>query len=374
MIRPLFLKELDLRSFRNWTAARVTFSPGQNAIVGPNGAGKTTLLEAIHLLALGRSFRSHQDEALAQWGFSAWRVAGVLEDGRGAREMEVRWDRARGKRIRVGGRVIARLSDLVGQMPVVLFTPDELHLIKGPPQLRRSWLDRVLGQGRPSYVEMRSRMREALLQRNAALRKGGGGKDPWTLLWVKAAATVAAARHAFFQEYVPLFQGAAAHMLGTGDVDLFWHPGGFKNAKPAHAFPPDEEGWRQLLQAKIEERRGEEERRMATLVGPHRDEILFIFRGKPARLFASQGEQRSLVLALKAAEILYLREKLQRHPLALLDDIFSELDISHRERLQVILADEGQAFFTTTDPQWVPGRRETRWIWVSGGSIRTEGR
>ncbi|MDI3269355.1 MAG: DNA replication and repair protein RecF [Bacillota bacterium] len=373
----LYLEELVIHSFRNWAGARVAFSPGQNALIGPNGAGKTSLLEAIYVLALGRSFRSSHDESLARWGSSGWRVEGSLRDERGLRRVEVRWDGTRGKRIRVAGKPLPKLSALMGKMPVILFTPDELHLLKGSPQLRRAWLDRLLMQSSPSYLEKRSRMKAALLQRNAALRHLGkrgdrGSEEAWGALWIEAAAPVAAERQAFFLRYLPMFREAAAAMLGTAEVDLYWQPGGGKEAEPPTSFPSHVEGWRNLLREQLEERHREEERRLTTLVGPHRDEIHIFFRGRRARFFASQGEQRSLVLALKAAEIRYLQEQLGVHPVALLDDIFSELDVSHRSRLQVMLGEEGQSFFTTTDPQWVPQDRSIRRIWVADGAVGRE--
>jgi len=356
----LYISQLRLLNFRIYREAEVDLLPGVNLVLGANGGGKTSLLEAIATLALTRSPRSASIADFATWEHSEMGVSATIDEGSGNGTLEFRASRQTEsgrwvRRLRRDGQP-AGSRQMLGNLGVVLFWPEDLLLIKGGPEPRRRMLDVVLSQLSPAYAESAVRYRRVVEHRNAVLRgiregsASAGDLVPWSEALASHGAGIMAARCGYLRQAGEVAAEAAAGMGERGDLLLAYRPGlgGLR-------FQPEGD-YAQLLHAAMAPRRAEEIARAQSLVGPHRDDFEVTLGGQPARQFASQGQQRSLVLALKVAEV--RRHLLDRGvaPVLLLDDVLSELDYVHRTGLIGLLSSGlhvEQTLITATEEQGI---------------------
>ena len=335
------LTQLWLTDFRNYTTAELELPAGLTVVVGDNGAGKTNLLEAVGYLATLESFRGAPAEALVRQGEERAVVRGAAV--RGERDVLIEAEiRVRGRgRVAVNRQPLRRAADLVGALVVSVFSPDDLELVKGGPSARRRYLDDLLVALHARNDALRRDLERILRQRTALLRDCGGRLSPAlapTLdVWDAKLATVGDALGAARADLVARLEPAlAAAYAGIAGPDA--RPVGVAYEAP----------WRaDGLAAALATSRVEELRRGVCLVGPHRDELALTISGMPARTHASQGEQRSLALALRLAGHRVVGESAGEPPVLLLDDVFSELDESRSQALLDHLP-PGQAILTTT--------------------------
>lgn len=333
------LRRIWLQHFRNYTDLDLSFRPGRVVITGSNGQGKSNLLEAIAYLGTLGSFRGAPVEALVQQGFDAAVVRGdVLRDDRELL-IEAELLRNRPNRIQVNRQRVSPARELIGVMPVTVFGPDDLELVKGGPGLRRRYLDDLLVQLHPRHDGTRTELDRVLKQRNALLRQCRGRITPeidatltvWNAKLAAVGEQWGSARADLVERLAPEADAAYAELAGAG------HPVEMTYAPP----------WRASgLAAALDAVRDDEARRGVTLVGPHRDELDIALAAMPARTHASQGEQRTLALALRIAGHHVLGMTRGTSPLLLLDDVFSELDGARAEALLDLLVAE-QTFITT---------------------------
>jgi DNA replication and repair protein RecF len=347
----LEVRQLALTGFRSYDALEVAFPPGPQVVFGPNAAGKTNLLEAIVVLGLGRSHRTSTDAELIRWGAEFARVHGdvVREPGRNLDSLEVVLQRggpgAARKRVRVNG-VGRRTASLSENLRIVVFAPEEMLLVVGSPALRRAALDTLAAQRWSAYGRSLATYGRALQQRNSLLRQireGLAGPDQlpyWNGIVVEEGGAIVASRLQLLADLAePL---AAAHeeiAPGEGKLTL-----GYLTNAPAQ---PDETP-ADALRRRLAETAEKELWNGTTLVGPHRDDTLFALDDRELASFASRGQQRTAILALKLAELELLRAVDGVDPLLLLDDVFSELDPERRAHLVRRLGALPQAFVTTT--------------------------
>jgi DNA replication and repair protein RecF len=362
------LVALRLESFRGYARLEAAFGPGPQLVWGPNAAGKTSLLEAIALLAWGHSHRSTTDPELIRWGDDVARIEGSLP----GESLEVALVRpgsvaAAGgarKRIRVNG-VARRASSLGDHLRVVLFAPEDMLLIVGSPGLRRATIDRLAAGLWPAYADALATYGRALQQRNSLLRlirEETSTREElryWDEPFLTSGAEVVAGRHRLLEELaVPL---AAAHAEiapeEAAEANLALR---YLTNAPAG---PDETP-REALARRLAETAEKEVWNGTTLIGPHRDDIAFELAGRDLAGFASRGQQRTAILALKLAELDLLATRDGRPPLLLLDDVFSELDPARRSHLVRRIASLPQAFVTTTTLEDLdPGLRRIATSW-----------
>ncbi len=355
---------LSLLDFRSYGEAEVVFAPGMTAIMGPNGHGKTNLLEAVGFAAGLGSFRGAADAALIRDGApaSVIRCSGL---GAGDREVlvEVELARARPNRVRVNRQPVARRRDLLGVLTATAFAPDDLELVKGEPAVRRRWMDDALAAVRPSWGALRSELDRVLRQRNTLLRQAQGraaGDVAVTLdVWDDKLAAVGdelrVRRRDLLAAMEPRVRRHYGHIArGQGDAGLTylssWGDDSLAGALAA-ARPTDL-------------------KRSTSTVGPHRDDVLLEVGGLPARSHASQGEQRSLALALRLAVDAEVRERRGVAPVLLLDDVFSELDAGRATALLETLP-PGQRILTTAASQLPAGVQPQQLIRVADGTARS---
>ncbi|NNC80698.1 MAG: DNA replication/repair protein RecF [Acidimicrobiales bacterium] len=336
----LILEQLSLQGFRSHDDFSMAFAPGVTAIVGPNGSGKTNIVEAVAWLATTRSFRGAPTDALIKRGSEVAIVRGQLR-GENNRELllEAELSRTGRTRIQMNKQKVQRARDLAGVMAVTVFAPDDLELVKGSPGERRTYLDHVLLGLHPRNDGLRADMEKILKQRNALLKGCGGRLDrdaAFTLdVWDDKLATVGDQLGALRAEAVaslsPRVSEALSSVAGPGnEVTLRYDAPWFETG----------------LKAALTESRTNDVRRGVTTVGPHRDEIEIMLNAMPARTHASQGEQRSVALALRLAGHHLVEATTGVAPLLVLDDVFSELDDSRSAALVAALP-HGQTLLTS---------------------------
>jgi DNA replication and repair protein RecF len=346
---PGTLGSISIQGLRSYASLDASFGGGPQLIVGPNAAGKTTLLEAIVLLAWGRSHRTSTDGELVRWGQELARIEGVA----GAETVEVALVRpsdgpgAR-KRIRVNG-VARRAAGLAGLLRTVVFAPEEMLLVVGSPGLRRAALDQLASQRSAAYGRDLATYGRTLQQRNSllrAIREEQAGRDElrfWDASFLDAGGAIVAERLRLLADLAgPLARAHAEIAPEEADATRL----AITYATNAPALPGETP--RDALARRLAETAEKEVWNGSTLVGPHRDDLVFGLDGRDMSGFASRGQQRTAILAFKLAELDLLTEQDGRPPLLLLDDVFSELDPDRRSHLVRRIAGLPQAFVTTT--------------------------
>ncbi len=359
---------IELAGFRCYDTLRFEPEPGVNVLSGDNGAGKTSVLEAIGYLGLLRSFRGTSDESLVAVDAESAVVRGEFSVPSGTVLVEVEIPREGRRRIQLNGKRPQRNRDVLGQVPLVVFQPDDLDLVKRGPGLRRGYLDDLAAQLWPQAVADQHDFDRALRQRNALLRQEGRAADRTTLdAWdtqlAAAGARVFAHRLRLLGELESrlddAYQGVGAEGRPTWKYLTNWG---------ATAESSEVEAGQHLVEALTRRRERDFDQRTTT-GGPQRDDAMLMVSGRPARSMASQGEQRTVALALRIAAYRALAAQRPSLPVLLLDDVFSELDPSRSEGV-LTLFDEGQVFVTTArdDAAAVQGRR---WF-VRGGALKRD--
>ncbi|MGC1185417.1 MAG: DNA replication/repair protein RecF [Candidatus Dormiibacterota bacterium] len=356
----MYLSQLRLVSFRIYQEASLELLPGVNLVLGQNGQGKTSLLEAISTLALTRSPRSASLGDCVSWGEPRMGVAGHLVSRQGEKDLELRAERQQGserwlRRLRQDGDLI-QPRQLLGRFRVVLFWPEDLLLVKGGPEPRRRLLDVVLSQLSPTYAEAATKYRRVVEHRTALLRRvrdgvaGVADLRPWSEALVEHGSRVIQERRLFLATVEPVAAEAVRKIGEPAELQLRYRP-----ALGREHQEREEKDAATALRSALAGAAAEEVARAQCVVGPHRDDFEVLLGGRPARQFASQGQQRSVVLALKVAEVRQHLSLGGETPLLLLDDVLSELDQGRRAGLIQLLSEElavEQTLITSTeDPQ-----------------------
>lgn len=340
---PMRLIKLKLGSFRN--LKNLELVPGEkfNVFHGDNGQGKTNLLESIYLLAAMKSFKQAKNAELIAFGADFALIKGVVERDRVQREISLLLEK-QGKKAKVDAKLATRLTDFFGNLNVVVFTPEEISMVRAGPELRRRYLDRAVFTCDLDYLQAYHNYLKILKNRNALLRSGEvSGMEVWTEQLVQAAQVIIARRTSYLAEIGRLLQLFYSEISGNDEtVQIEYRLHGV-----------DENLYRQdprtALLAALKARAAEERKRGSTAIGPHRDDLYLGLDGRPAKHFASQGQQRSFVLALKMAEIELIAKTFDAPPVLLLDDMTSELDRQRNKNLMEFLNQrEMQVFITTT--------------------------
>ncbi len=344
---------MSLVDFRSYTQLEWQPDPEVNLLIGPNGAGKTNLLEAIAYLATLKSFRSAPDSALISDDAAAAVIRSGLVGEERERLIEIEIPRQGSRRTQVDKTGLRRTADLLGVLRVVAFLPEDLDLVKRGPANRRDLLDEIGVQLWPAAHLDQSEYDRALRQRNAFLKQGQRDESTlavWDSRLAQAGGRVIARRARVVESLSPLFAEAYSEVAEEKVAASFTYrptwPGDLDRSSAA------EFGTR-LAEALERSRHVDYERRMTT-VGPHRDEPGFSIEGHEARIHGSQGEQRTIALAVKLAAHRAVAATVGESPVLLLDDVFSELDPNRASALAGALPDDTQTMITSARPEDVP--------------------
>lgn len=353
----IYARTLAVRDYRSFADFTLELDPGVTVLVGRNAQGKTNLVEALQLLTAGTSFRRPAPAELVAEGAEGCRMTLRLE-GEG-RVIDLGCEVARGKRSFSRNGKRCRAAGVRGVVPSVLFCPDDLDMIKRSASVRRAALDGFGVQLNEQYAQLLSTYERLVEQRNALLKERWCTREmlaAWNDSLAQAGSSLLVHRMALLDRMRERFVEAYAAIAPLERADVAYEAtvaGPAAPGAPAPEPPADRRElsawWRERFLTGLEEAFDDELRRGITLVGPHRDEIRFTIDGRDARSFASQGQQRSLVLAWKVAEVAVTRDILGHPPLLLLDDVMSELDAERREAFMDGIADEVQTVITTTN-------------------------
>ncbi|BEV36047.1 DNA replication/repair protein RecF [Synechococcus sp. M16CYN] len=316
-------------------------------IIGPNGIGKSNLLEAVELLGSLRSHRCNQDRDLIQWNAQ---VALLQADVGDDDHLELKLRRSGGRQARRNGKILERQADLVGPLSCISFSALDLDLVRGEPALRRQWLDRIVLQIEPIYADLISRYNRLLRQRNQLWRSYGqsisernGLLDAFDVQMALISTRIHRRRRRALHRLEPIAQRWQSHLSsGKELLQLRYQPGSRLEGEEA------EEPWRMAIAEQLRNQRTEEERWGNCRIGPHRDEIAMVLGNNAARRFGSAGQQRSLVLGLKLAELELLTELCKQPPLLLLDDVLAELDPIRQQLLLEAVGNDHQCLVSAT--------------------------
>ena len=334
------LTDLRLCDFRNLANVHLEPSPRFNVLEGLNGEGKTNILEAIYVMASLKSFRASSSAELIRFGCAQAELRGIVEHEDVDRVVRMTLGK-RGRRVSIDGKYLQSVADSMGQLKVVLFAPEHLAITKGSPSERRRFLDRALFNRWPASLTDVKRYQDVLKQRNALLRDQGTDDmlEVYDEQLSEAASRVQHWRGRFLEAFHPIFQET-----------LFEVTDGKLNGQIVYQNRLETNDVEEIRK-QFRQDRHRDRMRGTTSRGPHVDDLLFTLNEKPARTYASQGQHRAIVLAMKISEIRLLRQDLGYSPILLLDDVSSELDAERNALLmRYLCSDEfgGQVFLTTT--------------------------
>ena len=363
------VKTIRLKNFRNYEQALIEPDAGVTVFTGQNAQGKTNIIEALHLCCLGRSHRTPRDEELIRWGCDDALVRTQTTQRDGTHEVSILLSKRqkRKKTVRIGARQAERIGELLGHVCGVLFSPEDLMIIKSGPAERRRFIDMELSQLRPAYFYALQRAQRALNQRNALLREIArepslvSRLDMWDEQLAVCGGEIAENRREAVAALSQCAQEAHAALTDGREMLAIRYVSQAADAeKPA-----------QRLLERMRAARSEDLRRMTTTVGVHRDDLYITIDGKEARTYASQGQQRSAVLSLKLAQLELAERERGEAPVLMLDDVMSELDPGRRRQL-IERIDRVQTFVTCTDLSDLAGARQGAVYRVEAGLLNRE--
>lgn len=343
----LSVTQVRIRDFRSYQEYTLDLDPDLTILVGPNAAGKTNLIEAIELLTEADSFRHPSWTDTVRDG-SPGGAKLALHAAGDNRVFEVELDiSATGRRVyRVNGKTRRAVNQVAGVLPCVVFTPDDLRIVKDSAERRRAALDTLGSQLSPTYSRLRTDYEKIVRQRNTALREE---VDPeflavWTDRLIEVGSSLSTHRQRLFGRLKDSLESIYGQLADDGPLDSTYLPSWVRDGCGGSSDEP-EAGMRAHLLLKG----NSEVARKTTLIGPHRDDLVFSVAGREARAFASQGQQRTIALAWKLAEVSVITDIASQKPVLLLDDVMSELDERRRHALASFAGSVAQTVMTTTN-------------------------
>lgn len=360
IFQAVHVASLRLRDFRNYAKLDVSLSPGFHLLLGNNAQGKTNILEAIYLMATLRSFRGVGSSQMVRHGQKGY-FAGCKVVGQGEHDIKMYWSAAE-RSLSVDGRPVRKISEYLGTLRTVVFCTEDLQLVKGPGRARRRFLDLLLSQTQPGYLPLLQRYAHAVRSRNALLKRAivdEAALDSFTRELIAAGDEIIRLR----RELVPRFSPVArlAYRRISNDAEEL-------RMEYLPSIKTD-------FAVELANSRRRERSTRTTVVGPHRDEVQLLLNDRSAAQFGSEGQKRTLVIALKMAQAEYLTGRHGSPPVLLIDDIMGELDVTRRAGLIPLLERSqqarGQVFMTATEENWPSelSRELKKWRVVSGSII-----
>ncbi len=348
----MILHECALTQWRNYEKQSLSFHPTLNIFLGPNGQGKTNLLEAIYYLCYGKNFRANRDRELMQWEKAYFRLEGFfsLDASSRRQHIELYYDNVHKKRIRLNGVSYGSMAKLPARPAAILFTPDDLTVVKGAPGERRRFIDRELADLYLDYEKLRLSYERVLSQRSELLREVRAKRADktnlvvWNLQLVNFGVAMIRRRLSLLALLVPQARRVHAYIApGGGHFDVTYQ------SSLGNVLQMGDEEMKTRFLELLSEKEGEEIARAQNLLGPHRDDLVFYLNGNDLRTYGSQGQQRTAVLAMKMAAIDIYGHVLGQRPLLLLDDVMSELDYTRQQKvMEIVTKKEIQTFITGT--------------------------
>ncbi|NGP45193.1 DNA replication/repair protein RecF [Bacillaceae bacterium SIJ1] len=349
----MYIEQLALTNYRNISTAEIAFDPEVNVFIGENAQGKTNFMEAAYVLGMAKSHRTPRDKELIKWDESYAKIEGDIQKKNGNISMKLVISE-QGKKARLNQLEQKKLSTYLGALNVVMFAPEDLNLVKGSPQVRRRFLDMEIGQVSPIYMHHLSTYVKILKQRNQLLKKLQRSNGDMLTLDVlteqlsKAAAHLTEKRFAFVRLLQELAAPVHAGITEQRESLTVTYAPSLKVSEHEELATLEKE-----YMERFEAMREKEIERGTTLIGPHRDDLLFYVNEKEVQTYGSQGQQRTAALSVKLAELELIRQEVGEYPILLLDDVLSELDDSRQSHLLNTIQGKVQTFVTTTSVEGI---------------------
>jgi len=346
------LAHLRLRDFRNYARLDVDFAPGFHLLLGDNAQGKTNILEAIYLMATLRSFRGVGGAQMIRHGAKGYFVGGNVV-GQGEHEIKMYWS-ARERKLALDGQPVKKLADYLGALRTVVFCTEDLQLIKGTARARRRFVDLLLAQTQPGYLPLLQRYMHTVRARNVLLKQrtvDEAALESFSTELVKLGNDLIRARRGLVPKFSPLARLAYRRISHGAEEMRIEYQSSVKND----------------FAVELASSRARERTFRATLVGPHRDDLQLLFNEKSAAQFGSEGQKRTLAIALKMAQAEFFTGIHGSPPILLIDDVMGELDVKRRSGFLPLLEQarksSGQVFMTCTEANWPSelGKDLQRW-------------
>lgn len=358
----MYIKKLRLRDFRNYTRAELEFSPRTNIIYGDNAQGKTNILEAVYLFSQGRSHRADSDRELVRFGCDFAGLEIEFSDSNRDYTGKIQITQDGRKAVRMNYVNISKLSELMNYLNVVMFSPEDLSLVKGSPRNRRRFTDSAISQLYPSYLSALLEYNKIMKQKHSLLKtlKRSGGDDTTLEIWngelSRVMVKIMEARSQFVKE-LNKWAKVIQNDISKEELELLYAP----NIRTD--VGSEEEIFKFLMS-----RKNREIEKGTAVYGTQRDDIDIFINGRDAKLFASQGQQRTAALSMKIAQSEYINDKKGEYPVLLLDDIMSELDVSRRMYLSERIKDK-QVLLTSTDTDVKNESDVTKLFCIKNGEV-----
>lgn len=369
----MFIEHLLLKNYRNYLNLEISFENKVNVFLGENAQGKTNVMESLYVLAMAKSHRTSNDKDLITWDEEYAKIEGKIKKSHGSLPMQLVISK-KGKKAKCNHIEQQKLSQYVGNMNVVMFAPEDLHLVKGSPQVRRRFIDMEIGQVSPIYLHDMGQYQKILQQRNHYLKLLQTQKQTdHTMLeilteqFIQTAVKIIAKRFEFLRLLenwaLPIHEGISR---GNENLKIQY--------KPSVDVSEDQDLSKmiEVYENKFYSIKKREMDRGITLFGPHRDDLIFLVNDRDVQTFGSQGQQRTTALSIKLAEIELIHSEIGEYPILLLDDVLSELDDFRQSHLLNTIQGKVQTFVTTTSVEGIDHQtlKEASTYIVKSGSIR----
>lgn len=333
------INSLSLRNFRNYESLDISFNPSRNIIVGENAQGKTNLVESVYMCSFARSFRTSNSTDLVMFGKDMCLISADIESSSFDRKIGISVTRQGKKMIKKDGKPVSRTAELLNNLVVVIFSPEDLRIIKDSPDKRRNFINKEISQLRPRYFECLKNYNDALKQKNALL-KNDVIMDEMLDIYDSQLAYNGYELVKYRRNFVDKLSACSSELQSRISQ-------GRETLEITYSESCRADSAEQMM-AKFAASREKDRMYRSASIGPHRDDLEFFINGKDARKFGSQGQQRTIALCMKLAEVRIARDVLMENPVLILDDVLSELDIE-RQKFLLKEIDDVQLFITSTE-------------------------
>ena len=353
----MYMTELELIHVRNHSHKQITFTPNIIVIHGPNGRGKTNILESAYIATMGHSHRTSDMKDVIHWNEDEASIIVHFMKAETPHTLQIKWGRQGKKLIRLHDNPLSQ-KELVGTLNTVIFSPEDLELIKGTPSLRRRFLNMEISQTSPQYYHQLTMYQRSVQQRNLVLKEYSHKAHAPVQDWDEQIATLGAQiiqKRLESLKKLNQLMDLMNRKLTNGKEDLRLQ---YTQPYSEHTLLVTKEALLSALQSHL----AEDRRRFQTSVGPHRDDIIFYSGPMDLKRFGSQGQQRTAILSVKLSELEYIKSEVGEYPILLLDDVLSELDQERRQNLLKFIHKRVQTIITTTDTEETAGLDNVQYI------------
>ena len=352
----MFIKNLKLKNYRNYDDIEISFNSNKILFIGKNAQGKTNLLESIYYLSTLDALRTKSDSELITWGKDFCNIKAEIKKFDIDVDLEIYINPPNRKKLKVNGINKNKSSDFISNISTVCFTTNDLLLLRGTPEDRRKWLDLAISQIFPAYSERISKYNKIKTQKNNYLKNLKGNinsdtslLDVWNEQLAITGSNITYIRINFLHELLKIAKQKHSQISEEEDLSIFYNSCIIGDIPSAEKFDFNNEFILENFKNKLEEKKLEEIIRGQSILGPHRDDVSFYINNNDSKKYASQGQQRTIVLSLKLAELQLIKDKINTNAILLLDDVLAELDDLRQNFLLNAIGNDTQTIITSVD-------------------------